>query len=287
MAEWLKALAWKTTPASCTESHRNISSRNRFNDFPPKDASRCEPVNVAVCQGFRGDLTRYCLVEGHLASERRATGARRRYRDGAAGARACQTRAGYCQHRRRRRGAARCVPMCRPGRSRACRACSAANSRRCRSSTVRSAAQVHPLIATRWSRRLAPAIVVAANEGFLPGRVNFAIRSHANVNLLQWLRTLPFTPSGFRIRQRASARDRRQPSERRVRTAHGGAAGTGGRAQRLWRELAAASVYRQQVRYRSMRCISPISGIWPVNQPFAISNSTTGCGLFTSMNTAA
>ncbi len=58
-----------------------------------------------------------------------------------------------------------------------------------------SAAQVHPLIATRWSRRLAPAIVVAANEGFLPGRVNFAIRSHANVDLLQWLRTLPFTPS--------------------------------------------------------------------------------------------
>jgi single-stranded-DNA-specific exonuclease len=57
-----------------------------------------------------------------------------------------------------------------------------------------SAAQVHPIIATRWSRRLAPAIVVAANEGFLPGRVNFAIRSHANVDLLQWLRGLPFTP---------------------------------------------------------------------------------------------
>jgi single-stranded-DNA-specific exonuclease len=58
-----------------------------------------------------------------------------------------------------------------------------------------STAQVHPIIATRWSRRLAPAIVVAANEGFLPGRVNFAIRSHANVDLLQWLRSLPFTPS--------------------------------------------------------------------------------------------
>ena len=58
-----------------------------------------------------------------------------------------------------------------------------------------SAAQVHPIIATRWSRRLAPAVVVAANEGFLPGRVNFAIRSHAAVDLLQWLRGLPFAPS--------------------------------------------------------------------------------------------
>ena len=97
-----------------------------------------------------------------------------------------------------------------------------------------SAAQVHPLIATRWSRRLAPAIVVAANEGFLPGRVNFAIRSHANVDLLQWLRTLPFTPSpGSEYAERASARDRRQPVERRVRTAHEGAAGAGRRAQRL------------------------------------------------------
>ena len=33
MAEWLKALAWKTNPATLTESYRIISSRNRFNDF--------------------------------------------------------------------------------------------------------------------------------------------------------------------------------------------------------------------------------------------------------------
>ena len=58
-----------------------------------------------------------------------------------------------------------------------------------------SAAQVHPLVATRWSRRLAPAVVIAANEGFLPGRVNFAIRNSSDVNLLEWLRGLPFTPS--------------------------------------------------------------------------------------------
>jgi hypothetical protein len=58
-----------------------------------------------------------------------------------------------------------------------------------------SAAQVHPIIATRWARRMAPAIVIAANEGFLADRVNFAARSHANVDLLQWLKALPFTPS--------------------------------------------------------------------------------------------
>lgn len=58
-----------------------------------------------------------------------------------------------------------------------------------------SAAQVHPIVATRWSSRLAPSVVIAANEGFLPGRVNFAIRGGGGINLLRWLRALPFTPS--------------------------------------------------------------------------------------------
>ena len=58
-----------------------------------------------------------------------------------------------------------------------------------------SGAQIHPLIATRWSRRLAPRVVIAANDGFIPGRVNFAMRCAADINLLQWLRSLPFTPS--------------------------------------------------------------------------------------------
>jgi hypothetical protein len=35
------------------------------------------------------------------------------------------------------------------------------------------------------------------------------------------------------------------------------------------------------------RCISPISGVDPVTQPFTTSNRTTGCGSFTSRNTAA
>ena len=36
--------------------------------------------------------------------------------------------------------------------------------------------QVHPLVATTWSRRLAPRVVLAANDDYLPGRVNFAVR---------------------------------------------------------------------------------------------------------------
>jgi single-stranded-DNA-specific exonuclease len=36
--------------------------------------------------------------------------------------------------------------------------------------------QVHPLVATAWSRRLAPRLVLAANDAYLAGRVNFAVR---------------------------------------------------------------------------------------------------------------
>ncbi|HEU4974613.1 MAG TPA: hypothetical protein VFT50_05945 [Baekduia sp.] len=39
-----------------------------------------------------------------------------------------------------------------------------------------SPCQVHPLLATAWARRLAPRVVLAANDGYLPGRVSFAAR---------------------------------------------------------------------------------------------------------------
>jgi single-stranded-DNA-specific exonuclease len=35
---------------------------------------------------------------------------------------------------------------------------------------------VHPLVAETWKRRLSPRVVIAANDGYLPGRVNFAVR---------------------------------------------------------------------------------------------------------------
>lgn len=39
-----------------------------------------------------------------------------------------------------------------------------------------SPCQVHPLVAGAWMRRLAPRMVLAANDDYLPGRVNFAVR---------------------------------------------------------------------------------------------------------------
>ncbi|RKQ86164.1 single-stranded DNA-specific DHH superfamily exonuclease [Solirubrobacter pauli] len=42
-----------------------------------------------------------------------------------------------------------------------------------------SAFQVHPLIAQMWAKRLAPRPVLAANDGYLPGRVAFSIRGTA------------------------------------------------------------------------------------------------------------
>jgi single-stranded-DNA-specific exonuclease len=43
-----------------------------------------------------------------------------------------------------------------------------------------SPAQVHPLVATTWERRLAPRVVLAANDDYLaPGVVNFAVRGGA------------------------------------------------------------------------------------------------------------
>lgn len=39
-----------------------------------------------------------------------------------------------------------------------------------------SRAQVHGLVATTWTRRLAPRVVIAANEGYVDGRVHFSAR---------------------------------------------------------------------------------------------------------------
>ncbi len=60
-----------------------------------------------------------------------------------------------------------------------------------------SRAQVHPLVASQWQRRLAPPIVIAANDGYLPGRVNFAVRGGSG-DLRTWLRrTLPGADGEF------------------------------------------------------------------------------------------
>ena len=44
--------------------------------------------------------------------------------------------------------------------------------------------QVHPLVATAWARRLAPRPVLVANDGWVPGRVNFAVRGGGDLRAL-------------------------------------------------------------------------------------------------------
>lgn len=53
---------------------------------------------------------------------------------------------------------------------------------------VRSACQVHPLIAQIWRTRLPKYLVFVANDGYLPNRVNFSARSSGEENVLDFLR---------------------------------------------------------------------------------------------------
>lgn len=54
-----------------------------------------------------------------------------------------------------------------------------------------SACQVHPLIAQIWRSRLPKHIVIAANDRYLPGRVNFSARSASGRSVLDFLRAVP------------------------------------------------------------------------------------------------
>lgn len=57
-----------------------------------------------------------------------------------------------------------------------------------------SGAQIHPLVAVRWAQRLPEHIVIAANAGYLPGRVNFALRSRTGTDLIAFLKGLELPP---------------------------------------------------------------------------------------------
>jgi single-stranded-DNA-specific exonuclease len=48
--------------------------------------------------------------------------------------------------------------------------------------------QIHPLIAQIWRTRLPKYLVMSANRGYLPGRVNFSARAGVEHNVLQFLR---------------------------------------------------------------------------------------------------
>lgn len=53
---------------------------------------------------------------------------------------------------------------------------------------VHSPVQVHPVIAQIWRSRLPKYIVIVANDGYIPGRVNFSMRTATGINLLDFLR---------------------------------------------------------------------------------------------------
>ncbi len=56
---------------------------------------------------------------------------------------------------------------------------------------INSPCQIHPLIAQIWRSRLpAKYVVIAANKGYVNGRINFAARSHESVNALDFLRSI-------------------------------------------------------------------------------------------------
>lgn len=55
---------------------------------------------------------------------------------------------------------------------------------------IASKCQVHPLIAQIWRTRLPKYIVIAANEGYLPGKVNFSARATGATNVLEFLRSI-------------------------------------------------------------------------------------------------
>ncbi len=52
---------------------------------------------------------------------------------------------------------------------------------------VHSPCQIHPALAQTWAGRLRKNFVLCANTGFLPGRVNFALRTNLDRNLLEFL----------------------------------------------------------------------------------------------------
>lgn len=64
-----------------------------------------------------------------------------------------------------------------------------------------SEALVHPLVAVRWAQRLPGHLVIAANTGYLPGRVDFALRSRATREPMALLQGL--APSALRERLEA------------------------------------------------------------------------------------
>lgn len=52
----------------------------------------------------------------------------------------------------------------------------------------RSSHKVHPLVAKVWSHRLKDHIVIAANEDFIPGKVDFNARTRTGIDLFDFFK---------------------------------------------------------------------------------------------------
>ena len=59
---------------------------------------------------------------------------------------------------------------------------------------IRSPYQLHPLLAQIWRSRLRGIIVIAANEHYLGGQVNFSVRGPSGTNVREFLRRIPLPP---------------------------------------------------------------------------------------------
>ncbi|HEU4520585.1 MAG TPA: DHH family phosphoesterase [Thermoanaerobaculia bacterium] len=59
---------------------------------------------------------------------------------------------------------------------------------------ITSPCQVHPVIAQIWRTRLPKYVVMVANDGYIPGRVNFSMRTASDVNLLDLLGKIDLGP---------------------------------------------------------------------------------------------
>jgi hypothetical protein len=57
-------------------------------------------------------------------------------------------------------------------------------------------ARIHPTIAAAWAKRLAPRVVIAANDGWRDGQVAFSVRSASPRDLRAWLLTRYSPPPG-------------------------------------------------------------------------------------------
>lgn len=80
---------------------------------------------------------------------------------------------------------------------------------------VNSPCQIHPLIAQIWRSRLPRYIVIAANEGYFPNRINFSARSAANVSVLDFLRNIELSEGeGYHGHGHAQASGGSLPIER-------------------------------------------------------------------------